>query len=187
MKINYDRIISVRISEQVPETELIDIRAEAMEARKRIFRDYTKIRIAASNNIGIRAYKEVYETGIYKQKSEHYKALIATNIVFYNNEKFADILLDNQRFYPNRDIKDILDSAIKLATFVKKESEHKEISNEALIKKCHKAVEIFITKLMPTLEKEYGEVRPEIIINKVIEIVSFYPELLETRKTTKTR
>lgn len=182
MKINYDRIISGRISEQVSENELSVIKAIAMDARKSIISEYTKLKMNSANIVK-RVEKDIYEFNPHGIHNPTNKALLAANIVFYNNEKFVKVLLENYKFKENVDKATVIDLIVTLASYLKAQSQKNETLNANLLKH----VETFVNSLMPALKAEYGEVTPEIIINKANEIVSFYPELLETRKTTKTR
>lgn len=125
-----------------------------------------------------KAKEIVYVSSRYQFTNDVDKALIASNIVF-DDEKTAKILANG-----NFD-KDSLETFIKLLNILKK----KIVSNKIVEsdKKYVKIADNYAKKLVSHFSKYIGVCEVDIIINKINEIISFKPELLEVKQNKHVR
>ena len=124
--------------------------------------------------INAKAYNRIYYSSKYQNISIEQKAIISANIIF-NDNKFISYLCDSP--FSSESIKEylkIIKSCKKiLSTRQPTEKEEKYIT----------AVEKFTDKLSIYFAQCVGKVNSTIIINKLNEINSFNPELLEYKNT----
>ena len=176
MYIDYTKIITDNFKNHTNEETLESIKSEALHERNYIkrngFTSYVKEHFFG------KADEIAYVSSRHHGKNEYEKALLAANIVF-DDEKFAEILLKGNFS------KDMLETYIKLLNYLKK-----AIANNRFEKKDEKFQET-AEKYTRLLSKHFslyiGKNSPNIIINKINEILSYKPELLEEKNNTHTK
>ncbi len=170
MNIDYTKIITNDLNLLISPERLELIKAEALKERNyikaRYSHEYVKERLFT------RAYEVAYTTARYQEKSDTEKALLTANIVFNDDERFAEILRNG-----NFNL-EMLSTYIKLLNYIQKaKAESKKVDE-----KYTKTAEIFTKRLVARFQRIVGQNEPSIIINKINEIISFKPELLDTQK-----
>ena len=125
-----------------------------------------------------RAIEIIFKGTKYQDRSNIEKIIIANNIVF-SNQKYADILNTG-----NFDIKS-LKAFLKLVNYFINNVSDDDLSDDD--KRYLEIVKKFERKLINHFKKQVGVTDSAIIINKLNELLSFEPELLEENKNKHTR
>ena len=176
MKINYEKIVTRDLTSLISEEQLANLKNEAKKERNRIkyYNGYNK-----DITIQNRAEERVYLAGEYQKKNSIEKAILLANIVFDDDNKFAEMLLHGN--YDRR----ILESYIKLLEYLKSKRAYYTLEEHDLHyeNKCN----VLASRIAKHISMYIGPVNPEIIINKINEILSFCPELLETHEERNTK
>ena len=176
MKIDYTRIVTTDLKPLISAERLEEIKNEAKNERNYIRRNgYTEY---VRDHLFERAEEIAYVNYRHAGKSKSEKAILAANIVF-DDEKFAEMLLNG-----NFNLQ-MLKDYINLLNYLKnkivrgKEAEVDE--------KYFKTAESFAKRLSIHFQKMIGKNKPSIIINKINELISFRPELLDKQENTHTK
>lgn len=176
MNIDFNKIITTDLKTQITEERLAEIKLEALNERKFIKRH--GITAYVKEHLSNKAEEIAYLRVNNQDKTNVEKALLAANIVF-DDEKFAEMLLNGDFTY------DLLVSYLKLLNYLKVRkingtTNENDEKYQLLVKK-------FTIKLSKQISKYIGATNPNIIINKINEVVSFKPILLieETNKYTR--
>lgn len=175
MYVDYSKVIVNDLKSILPEEKIEQAKLIAKTEKVNLKRKHDR-HLSDDTNIIInnRAIEIAYLGRDNTDKSETEKALIASNIVFDNNERFVEILKNG-----NLD-KQILEKYIILINIIKNKVDN-NISLNEVDKKYIKIIDIFTKKLVILFSKYYNLIKPYIIINKITEILSLNPELLENK------
>ena len=176
MYIDYSKIITENLQLFITNEQLENIKKIAEKEKCYIKGKCSKTTLFSM--LPAKANEIVYTSSRHQQKNGVEKALIACNIVF-DDEKIANILLNG-----NFD-KEALVTFIKLVNYLK----HK-IDTDALEEKDKRYLIVadkYAKKLVSHFNKYIGGCEITIIINKINELLSFRPELLETKEAKHTR
>lgn len=177
MKINYEKIVTRDLTHLVSEEQLACLKGEAKKEKNRI-RYYN--RNYAEPSLQTRAEERVYLASEYQKKNSIEKAILLANIIFADNTRFAEMLLSGK--FDRR----ALESYIKLLEYLRCKRAYNLDLNETDLqyeKKCG----ILASKIAKHISMYIGPIKPEIIINKINEMLSFCPELLEVNEERKIR
>ncbi len=176
MYIDYSKIVTDDFKKRIDESTLADIKNEALKERAYIKRN--GITVFVKEHFFDKADEIAYVSARNFKKSDEEKALLSANIVF-DDEYFVEIL--NKGNFS----KDMLETYIKLLKYLKK-----VIVNNNFEKKDEKFQET-AEKYTRLLSKHFaiymGKTRPNIIINKINELLSYKPELLEEKNNAHTK
>lgn len=174
MKIDYSKIILGNYRELLSEETLNNLKELAQDKRK--FLDYKYTHLRGSNRykmLMVKAVEYAYISKENSEKNELEKTIIVNNIVF-NNEVFAK-LLNNGNFDKNS-----LSQYIALVNYIKNNGEN-------INSKYTNAVNSFTLKLVNYFKKYVGIINPELLINKINEVLVCDKELLEEKENNRTR
>ena len=166
MKINYCNVYVEDYHKLLSEEELNSLVLLALNQRK--FLDYKYKHLMGSTKFSMLIGKAFEFTNINRENNsrpDYEKNIIANNIVFSNSQ--CAKLLNIGKF----DLKS-LQAYIALIRIVKN---NKENANQKYVD----AVNAFTIKLMNHFRKYVGSAKPEIIINKINELLTYEPELIE--------
>ncbi len=176
MYIDYSKIITENFKLFISNEQLEDLKQIAYKERTYINAKYSKN--LTKFFLSKKANEIVYINARHRAKNIVDKALIASNIVF-DDEKMVKILTSG-----NFD-RESLETFIKLLNYLKiKVTNH---STDESDKKYLDIADNYAKKLIKHFSKYIGDCEIDIIINKINEILSFKPELLETKQTKYTR
>lgn len=176
MNIDYSKIITKDLKLLITEERLMAIKDEAELENKYIKRhgltDYVKEYLSKKAD-------EIANTRAqHKEKNDVEKAILTANIALSDDEKIAEVLLKG-----NFD-KDTLEMYIALLDYVKS----KTAKNHKIDSKYANAADTFTKKLLKHFKTMcVGNPTAIIIINRINELLSFKPELLELRSNTHTK
>ena len=176
MYIDYSKIVTKDLKSLVTEEDLASLKDMAKKERLYLNGKYNYVTL--KEMVSQKANEIVYVCARYKEKSEAEKALIACNIVL-DDEKTA-VRLNTGKYD-----KDTLITFIKLLNYLKNKFDNNTISESD--KKYLSIADTFGKKITLYFGKYIGNCEPDVIINKINELLSFRPELLETKQTTKIR
>ena len=130
-----------------------------------------------NNNISTilssKAYEIAYVNVRNSELNDVEKNILANNIVF-DDDKFATILKKG-----NFDLT-YLDSFIKLVNYMKYKTDNNKLANSD--QRYLTTIYIYAKKIVDHFTKYVGNVDKYIIINKLNEIITFNPEILENKK-----
>jgi hypothetical protein len=173
MIIQYDRIFLDDLKMCLSNEKMEEIRSYSMGARKRVDAMYPKASIAVKFRKGI---EFAYLAHVNQDKSDLEKALIASNFGL-TNERFAEMLKDSKfdREYFETYLKLLKYTKARLAQGVELNEKDTRIKNK---------VELETKRLVNYFSKINGLASPEVIINKINEILSYQPELLRGKVET---
>ena len=166
MKINYSNVYVGNYRELLSDEELNNLILLASKQRK--FLDYKYRQMIDGTKYSMLIKKAFEFTNINRENNsrpDYEKNIIANNIVFSNSQ--CAKLLNIGKF----DLKS-LQAYIALIRIVKN---NKENANQKYVD----AVNAFTIKLMNHFRKYVGSAKPEIIINKINELLTYEPELIE--------
>ena len=176
MYIDYSKIVTKDLKLLISDEKLQTIKNEAEMERKFIWRngltEYVK------NHFFNKADEVAYVSYRHKDKNSTEKAMLAANIVF-EDEKFCEILLKG-----NYDLH-TLETYITLLNYLKSKIANGE--EEKIDEKYLKTAENLAKKLSKHFQMYVGKNNPNMIINKINEIISFKPELLNNQTNTHTK
>ena len=176
MYIDYSKIITKDLKTLITEQQLQMIKTEATKERNYIKRN--GITEYIKNNFFKKAEEVAYVSYRHNQKNDTEKAMLAANIVF-EDEKFAEILQKG-----NFDLH-TLETYINLLNYLKSKIANGD--EEKIDEKYLRTAEIFAKKLSKHFQIFIGRNNPNIIINKINEIISFKPELLQDKENKHTK
>lgn len=177
ININYSKIIAENLTTQITPERLEELKNKGKIERSNIKRRYD------TNTLKILFAKRAEEIVYLKQEYQKYydieKGIILASIVFDNDEKFVHMLSMG-----NFD-KETLEIFLHLLAFLKNKAANDGLdeSDERYINSVNK----YAKRLVNQTARYIGLVQPEIIINKINQILSFNPELLESKENKKTR
>lgn len=176
MYIDYSKIITDDFKLFITNEQLAEIKEIANKERIYLKGRYSKetLKVLLSK----KANEAVYINSRHQLKNSVEKALIASNIVF-DDEKMARILVSGKFD------RDSLETFIKLLSYLKI-----KVSNDTIDENDQKYLTIadnYAKKLINHFTKYIGGCEIDIIINKINEIISFNPVLLETKQNKHTR
>lgn len=170
------KIIAVNLTKYISNKRLNELRNIAQAERTYL-----------NNRYGIACLKEclerkateiAYHYARYQDKNNIEKAIIASNIVF-DSKKFATILNNG-----NFDIKS-LQAFLKLIDYFINNDYDNDLSGTD--ERYLEIVNKFEKRLINHFKKQVGVSNPSIIINKLNEVLSFEPELLEQNNNKHSR
>ena len=174
MQINYDEIVTENYSELIDNETLQTLKKIALDERKLL--DY-KLR---NKTGGIKYYllmKKAIEFANIRQenleRNKYEKSILINNIIF-SNEQCAKILNSG-----NFD-RETLQTFIALVNYANRHIE------KATKQQIH-AINTFTKSIVTHFQKYVGIIKPEIIINKINEVLIYQPELLESKSNKHTR
>ncbi len=176
MYIDYNKIITDDFKNHTNEATLTEIKREALRERNYIKRN--GLTAYVKEHFFSKADEIAYVSARHYKKSDSEKALLAANIA-YDDEKFVEILSKG-----NFNI-DMLETYIRLLNYLKK-----AIRNNSLEKrdeKLQETVEKYTRLLLKHFNLYVGKNNPNILINKINEVLSYRPELLEEKTNTHTK
>ena len=176
MYIDYSKIITDNFALFVTDEQLAEIKQIANKERIYLKGRYSKetLKVLLSK----KANEAVYINARHQLKNSVEKALIASNIVF-DDEKMAKILISGKFD------RDTLETFIKLLSYLKI-----KVSNDTIDENDQKYLTVadnYAKKLINHFTKYIGGCEIDIIINKINEIISFKPELLESKQSKRIR
>ena len=176
MYIDYSKILSTNLRTHITEEKLKELKDLAEKERTYLKRKYSPNIIAIL--LSKKAYEIAYINMKNQEKSDNEKAIIASNIVF-DDQRFAKILLNGKFDF------DTIKSFVSIIGYLKN-----KMTNSNLNEKDQKYLTIadnFAKRLANHFSKYIGVVDQNIIINKIIEILEYKPELLENNSSKHTR
>ena len=174
MNINFNRIITTDLTSIITEDRLKEIKAEAILERNYIkrFGLTPEVKEFFSN----KAEEIAFINKKNEDKTKAEKALLAANIVF-DDEKLAEIL-NKGNFTVGR-----LRSYLKLLTYLKSKENNYSKADKLYLD----SVKLFTSLLSRHVAIYVGRINPNVLINKINEILSFNSELLITETNKKAR
>jgi len=176
MFIDYSKIITEDLRLYVNATQLAELKDVASKERTYLNNRYHKDTLRTI--LARKAEETVYVNARHQTRNNIEKAIIASEIVF-DSQKFAEILL-NCEFDINT-----LQTYIKLLNYLKA-----KVANDDIDQNDEKYLVIadnFAKRLVKHFIKFNGVSSQNIIINKINEILSFEPELLDTEGKKNSR
>ena len=179
MNIDYSKIVVGDYSKLISEERLSLLKSLALDKKK--FLDYQYKYMIGSEKLLViidKAFKFAYIDKDNCEKNKYEKTIIVNNIVF-DNTRFAKILKIG-----NFD-KDKLQKLIILVNYVKNKKDKNELSKDDI--KYIDVINIYMKELVRHFHMYIGQIKPEIIINKLNELLIYEPELLEDKKNNHTR
>lgn len=175
MNIDYTKIITNDLKTLITEDRLMVIKDEATKESKFIRRngltDFVK------EHLFQKADEIAYTRTQHKNKTDVEKAILAANIALDDDNTVEALLKGNFD-------KETLKLYIALVDYVKR----KKMNNSEIDSKYTDAVKVFTKKLVKHFSNIFvGNPTPNIIINKINELLSFKPELLEVKNNHRAR
>lgn len=177
MNIDYSKIVPQNLTLFINERDLESLKIIGRKERNKIKNSHNSALL--KELFAKRADEIVYLKHEYQGYSSVEKAIILANIVFDNDQKIAYIL-STGNFE-----KETLETYLQLLSYLKIKSANQGLDEND--KKYNKTVNDYAKKLVNHIAKYVGPVTPEIIINKINEIISFNPKLLDTKESQQTR
>ena len=176
MNIDYNKIITNNYNLYITEKNLNELKEIALKEKSIIKSKYHVDTI--KEILAQKANETAYINHRYNDLNMYEKAIIASNIVF-NNDKFINVLNKGNFSY------ETLTIFMKLLNYIKYTIENGNINEKD--NKYINTVNIFSKKLSNHFYKYTGVNDINIIINKLNEIISFNPELLNDNIKSNTR
>ena len=176
MNIDYNKIITNNFNLNITEEELNTLKEIAIKEKNIIKAKYHTDTI--KEILAQKANETAYVNHRYNHLNMAEKAIIASNMVF-DDEKFVNILNKGNFSY------ETLEVFIKLLNYVKYKIKSNNLNEKD--NKYLNTVNIFAKKLLNHFIKYTGINDINIIINKLNEVISFNPELLDKMKKTNSR
>lgn len=176
MFIDYSKIVTEDLRLYVNATQLAELKDVASKERTYLNNRYHKDTLRTI--LARKAEETVYVNARHQTRNNIEKAIIASEIVF-DSQKFAETLL-NCEFDINT-----LQTYIKLLNYLKA-----KVANDDIDQNDEKYLVIadnFAKRLVKHFIKFNGVSSQNIIINKINEILSFEPELLDTEGKKNSR
>ncbi len=170
-----NRIVTVDLKQYISNNKLNELVKIANDERTYLNNRYRAEYL--KDCLDRRAIEIIFKGTKYQDRSNIEKIIIANNIVF-SNQKFADILNTG-----NFDIN-------SLRAFLKLVNYFNNVSSDDLSDDDERYLEIlnkFERKLINHFKRQIGVTDLTIIINKLNELLSFEPELLEQNNNKHTR
>lgn len=177
MYINYKKLMRNNYNLYITEERLAELKELAQKERTFIVNKYNVNNITSV--LSLKAHDIAYVNMRNNKLSDAEKSIIANNIVF-DDEKFVSIL--NKGKFETV----YLQNFIKLTCYLKNKVDNNRISNDSDQRYLDTA-DMFAKRLVNHFSKYVGVVDCYIIINKLNEILSFRPELLEDVKKNNVR
>ena len=172
MYIDYSKIAGNNYNLYFDEEKLNELKELAENEKNLIMYKY---KFKCNNMTSVltqKAHDVVYVNQRNIQLSNVEKTIVACNIVF-DDEKFVNILKKGN--FDNT----CLETYIKLVYYMKKKVDNNRLSEDD--QRYLNTVDTYTKKLVNHFSKYVGVVDKHIIINKLNEILSFRPELLEDK------
>ena len=176
MYINYSKIITHDFKIYVTEKEFNELKEMAKKEKECLKRKYNADSLRSM--LSSKATETAYKTSKYHKKNDFEKAILASNIVF-DNEEFASIL-EKGNFKA-----DTLKSYLKLLNYLKYKMSIDGLDEKD--KKYAEKADNFAKKLVAQFAYWKTTIDHTIIINKINEVLSFEPELIENKQPSHTR
>lgn len=178
MTLDYSKIVLKDLKNQINEEKYQELKKAAEPKRHEFLIKHSSNGIIDYPYIAKRAHEVTYIGSKYKDKNKYEQAIILSHIFFSNNKKFAEILLAGDFD------KDTLDNLLNLLEYItnKKATCGLDEMDKQYEKSCH----TLILQINKHLKKYIGNIdKGEIIINKISEIITYQPELLEKKSSNK--
>ncbi len=176
MYIDYSKIITDNFRLFISDEKLGFLKAEAKKESMMIKGRYSNV--VLKEILSQKADEIVYIYSRNQSKNSIEKALLANNIVF-DDENFASILSKG-----NFDAES-LEVFIRLLSYLKTKIAKDDITEND--KKYFDKADQYAKKLVNHFTKYIGKTNPNIIINKINELRSYNPELLDKKGTKHTK
>ena len=180
MKIDYSIIVTKDFKGLISQEEIENLRKNAkIDKNTLINKNTNRDGVRNYKRIANRAYEIIYFGSKYQTKNSIEKAIIYSYMAYDNNKRFAEILVKSGFD------RDTLENLINLLEYIKNKKATVGL-DEIDLEHENKCLNL-IKKIFEKINYYIGELRPELIIIKINEILSYQPELLETNKDKKTK
>lgn len=171
MKIDYNKIFPEDLNQYFTKEELKQAKEYALTKRKWLMSAYSYM-AADRKWLSNKAEELMFVNHENRNRSNVEKALIAANIVF-DDKKFAEILS------AGKFDTDSLKVYISLLNYIKAKKLQGKLDEKDI--NLNKKINEFTQKLIKHFNMYVGTIIPDILINKISEIISFKPELLDKK------
>ena len=176
MYIDYSKIVLTDMKQVITDENLEELKEIAKNEKGYIKRRYGVVYL--KDNLDTKATEIAFTSARYKDKSKLEKTIIANNIVF-DNQKFANLLRNG-----NFDAK-TLKAFLRILSYLKSKLNAGSLSEKD--KDYAAKAEYFTRRLVKYFKLQIGITDSGIIINKINELLSFEPELLDELTNKHTR
>jgi hypothetical protein len=174
MYIDYTRIITEDFKSFITDSELAELKEVARKEKAILTARYNPDTLRRI--LERRANEIVTINAKYQAYNDYEKAIVANNIVL-DNKKFASVLNSG-----NFDAES-LDSFIKMLRYIKNRLANGDYSEKD--QKYMKIADNFAKKLVAHFAKYLGINNQNLLINKINEILSYEPELINKKNDSK--
>lgn len=180
MKINYSLVVTKDFKSKISEEKYQELKKLAEPCRNTLLAKHTCDNIPDYSLISKRAYEVTYPQSKFKDRNRYEQAIISSYMFYSNNERFAEILKNGG--FDRDSLENLLNSLEYIIN--KKATYGLNDMDKEYEKKCNKLILQIDRQITKYLGKiEHGE----LIINKISEILSYQPELLEINTVTKSK